>query len=245
MLGLNQVGALVELAMALVDVERETGRAGRLAVAADGDFADSFDPVQRPVGPDAAVIEPERLVAGKSVLHGGQHHVAIALVDPLDPGIERAFELGRVGAEERCELLVPADLARRLIPPPLTDLAGVHRRGQPCGPIQRWCDHAHRLLAVLACRRQPPGDERADDVDHDARHVTRRSADVVDPPEWDREGDRQRAHHQRPSGVIADCGQQRTHDQQRDQDDGRRSPDVGAGHHGDRQRAEPWPHPRP
>ncbi len=92
---LEQTGALLDLAMTLVDVDRQTERAEDLVALADDDLADSLDPVNGSIGPSASMIEAKRLALGNTRRHCTLDHLPITFVDEFDPCVEGAAERRR------------------------------------------------------------------------------------------------------------------------------------------------------
>ena len=102
----EQAHALLDLAMPLVDVDRQSEGADDLVtVLGDDDVSDSLDPMDGSVGPPAPMVEAERLSLRDAGGHGASHHLAITFVDDCEPGVERAGELAAVRgrrASRRC-----------------------------------------------------------------------------------------------------------------------------------------------
>ena len=74
----DEAVAFIDLTMSVVDVHRQPERTDHLTVI-DDHFADAFDPMDRPVRPDAAMVESERCRIPHRVGDGRSDPVAVAL----------------------------------------------------------------------------------------------------------------------------------------------------------------------
>ncbi len=233
----DEAVAFIDLTMSVVDVHRQAERTDHLTVI-DENFADAFDPVDRPVRPHAAMVEPERCRIAHRVGDDRSDPVAVAFVDQLDPTVEGAHEPVLIQSEQRAQVAVPADVARLPVPRPFTQSTGGERGAEPIC-LSNGGNRVRDLTFVGRPGRGEPqtqtgGQQRC----RDSHPVPSAAGDVVHPAEHHGRHDRNRTDHGGVPNASADHGHERHDDQQRDQNRVIAEPIDGDDQHADGQPGE-------
>ena len=113
-----------------VDVEGDSRCADNLAVLPEHHLAHALEPVDRPVGPHAAVVEPKRSALLDGLGDLAHDPLAVVGMQPGLPRVEGAGECRAVHAEQLGRVRVPLDLPRTNVPRPAAHARRPHREGE-------------------------------------------------------------------------------------------------------------------
>ena len=209
--------------MTLVDVDRQTeGSDDLVARRIDDHIANTFDPVNTPVRPRAAMVESKRLPALDSRLHGALNQRSVAFVEMPDPIVERSTERRTLDTEEHCCVRVPRHRTSEAIPRPFAHASGGESSFQA---VRREKDRVRfgQLSSSSTAGRCYPHRQRATKHGRgDGRQVTFAAGNPVWPPQYD--GVRGRDRGDRKGASVSSSGR----DERRKHQEGNQHPFVGA-----------------